>query len=248
MVICHIVGFNEKIKNKFIEEIDDNIITKDLDDISQKIINSKQLININNKIEDYKKRKNNNRKILEKEYNEKWKIIFNKKIDNICKKNKGKNIIFIGLTTHHKNIRMRIKINTVNTFLCKTNFLVNAKETIEYNLDNYRKYIINGSFPIKYLDCEFLTKQHEKINNVYKSFGYIEKSYGMIQKWIKTNIKCQSGGEKEKEMDSAYYVGSQTKYDNIIGNKNVRSIRKNNRNKIRLLLDMEDTHGSIDGY
>ena len=45
---------------------------------------------------------------------------------------------------------------------------------MENNLDNHRKEIIDGLFPLDYLNIDFLIKKREDLLNIYTKLGYEE--------------------------------------------------------------------------
>jgi len=204
-IICHIVGMNSMMKKDFNEFIKNysNIVISDLDTISNQIHNSKKMIELN--------RKKNKRNI-----NQYWKEIFTKKINNVIKKYKKYMIIFIGLNINHKNIRLKVPIDTKNNFFIKINHKKNARDIIEFNLNKYKQHIIRGIFPLKLLDHNHLIKQRSKLENTYSKLKYKSKSYNSVQKWIELKFdKKQKGGDIKIKLNNIY-VGSSKRYYNHI--------------------------------
>ena len=171
-IYCHIVGLNYKIKEKIVQILqnnDFNFNIIDLDQITQKIINDKNMNLMYNKYEDYFKKsklkgseKINSKKYkeIEKKMIEYWKNKFQLILEKEIKKFKN-NVIVIGLNTHFKNSRIYIKIECKLKFFVRINLDENAKSVIENNLDNHRNEIIDGSFPLEYLEKDFLIKKRE---------------------------------------------------------------------------------------
>ena len=192
-ILCHIVGINNFIKQKFISELTNkynNLYFCDLDIITNDIRNGKKVVSLIKNI-DKSKKSSNNKKNLVKDLNDYWKKTLDNKLKIILKKNANKIIIILGLCTFHRNHRVKIKIETHKKFFLKTNIKTNAKEIVEYNLKKYKKYIIDGTFPIKYLDHDFLISQREKLIKIYSNMKYVTKTYSTLIKWFDIVLKDQ---------------------------------------------------------
>ena len=114
----------------------------------------------------------------------KFKLILEKEINKI----KKKQIILIGLNTHFKHSRIYVKIDCKLKFFIRLDLAENAKSVIETNLDNHRNEIIEGTFPLEYLEIDFLIKKRENLLNIYKKNCYELKSITSIIKIINNNI------------------------------------------------------------
>jgi hypothetical protein len=183
-VIYHIVGINNKLKNEFVQliSVNKNILLVDLDDITTQIRNHKLLKNL---YQEFDKSKNKQKKISQ--ISSLWKNIFQESVDKIIKNNshKYKIIVFIGLKTYHKDHKIKIKFNAQYHFLLDINHEVMARNTIEYNIDAYYEHIIKGTFPLIYLDKNFLVKQRQQIYNIYSKLGYVKKKLHWIHEHFK---------------------------------------------------------------
>ena len=173
-----------------------------------------------NKYEDYFKKsklkgseKINSKKYkeIEKKMIEYWKNKFQLILEKEIKKFKN-NVIVIGLNTHFKNSRIYIKIECKLKFFVRINLDENAKSVIENNLDNHRNEIIDGSFPLEYLEKDFLIKKRENLVNIYKKIGYELKSINSIIRIINNNNNFDM-----VNVSSLYYASQdkQTKKINI---------------------------------
>lgn len=197
-IFCHIVGLNYKIKDKIIEILkskDFNFDIIDLDSITEKIINDKNMNLMYDKYEQYftkSKTKQGTKddtkkyKEIEKKMVNYWKCKFQLLLEKDVKKSKKK-IVLIGLNTHFKNNRIFVKINCKLKFFIKVDLIDNAKLVIQNNLDQHRNEIIEGSFPLEYLEIDFLIKKRENLINIYKKIGYEVKSLTSIIKIINNN-------------------------------------------------------------
>lgn len=223
-VICHIVGLNNFLKQKFISYLAEkysNIVVKDLDDITNNIRNNKKMITFYDKLSKVKLKKNKIQ--LVQQINTLWKKSLINNINRMYKKNHDKKIILLGLCTYHKNHKLRIKIDTKNKFFIKIDDKKNAINIVEYNIDIYRKNIINGSFPLRYIDHQFLMKQRIKLKKIYTNMNYKLKSYQSILKWI--DLKMEQCIAKDDKIISGGAL------DN---NKNIISKQIFNNDKVKV--------------
>jgi len=212
-ILCHIVGLNDDIKKSIIRILnskDFNLAIIDLDEITQKIINDKTMNLLYNKYEDiYEKSKmkgsdkslTKKYKEIEKKMNQYWKNKFEINLKNECNKIRDKGIILLGLNIHFKNNRINVKINCKLKFFVRLNLVDNAKYVIEYNLDNHRNEIIAGTFPLQYLDTDFLVKKRESLQTNYTKLCYEFKSIKSIISIIYNNINLD---EKINKVGSLY--------------------------------------------
>jgi hypothetical protein len=224
MIICHIVGINNKLKDTFIKtitDISDKLDIIDLDDISKKILFNKEYSALYNQY-NIKKDKD----ILTK-LGQLWKTKFTNDINILLEHNKDKQIILIGLITFYLDYRIKINLNEdiKNKFFLNINITEFIKNNIEYNLDNFKQDIIDGRFPLKYLDHEFIRSQRENLREQYMTRDYRLKNYDTIINWIKYNFKTNSKNNSGGMVP--VYVASYKRYedkmeylsDNMIGYK-----------------------------
>jgi hypothetical protein len=184
MLITHIVGINNKLKDKFlkdIEDISDKIIIFDLDDLSKKIMFMPEYSKIHDKFI------STNNKSLLSQLGNIWKTKFTNDINLLLEQNKLRYIILIGLITFY--LDHRIKINLIEPL--KDKFFINLDmkkyitDILTYNIDTYRTDIISGKFPLKYLDYNFIKEQREELKAQYMLRQYKTKNYDAIINWIK---------------------------------------------------------------
>jgi hypothetical protein len=219
MILCHIVGINNKLKKSFVDEmlnINNNIVVLDLDEISKTIMFDKEFnIYYNQFISNnitINKDKDNNKIILLSKLSNIWKNKFTDNINNFLNINKNKYIILIGLITFYLDYRIKINLNEdiKYKFFINTNTTEHIKQLIEHNIDFYRNDIINGNFPIKYIDLSFLKNQREYLKDAYLIRDYKLKNYDTIINWIKISINnLQIGGS----IDKYVYVASFNRYE-----------------------------------
>lgn len=205
-IVCHIVGMNNKLKEYFINFINDNysdIVIKDLDEITNSIRNDKEMIRLNDRI------KTQTTKHAVDEINKLWKTTLETKLNNLYNHYANTNLIILGLSTFHRNHKIKVNIATPNKFFVKIDPTKNAKDVIEHNLIKYKNNIVNGTFPLRYLDYDFLINQRERLIEVYSRMNYMHKSFDQIMKFIETSLD-----ETKKEFTNIY-VGSGLKEDKL---------------------------------
>lgn len=188
MILCHIVGINNKIKKSFLDEIKNkqqNINIIDLDEISKKIIYEKQYNII---YEDYLSSENKLQNLSKLSLY--WKNRISNEIEKLISSEYN---ILIGMITFYLDLRVKVNLSVeiMNKFFINSNTETHIKNLIEYNLETYKKDIINGKFPLKYLDYEFLKSQREHIRDVYMMRDYKLKSYDEILQFIKYNFSLE---------------------------------------------------------
>ena len=172
-IFCHIVGINEIDKAKLLSRLNKyNIKLIDLDAITKNIATHSEFKEL---YEEYAKiindpilkiKHTSRYKELDKEMINYWKKLFEKKVKgeiNIDKIN-----IVVGLSNHYKSTRTHINMNAKFKFFLETDNYKNAKTVVKHNLDTYRHQIINGSFPVKYLDVSFVIKERNNIFKIYE--------------------------------------------------------------------------------
>jgi len=176
---CHIVGLNPVTKKELIEELNKKIFNPiDLDQINNEIITDKEMDSMFKQYQKMKESKNDKFKELDKKMSIFWENKFLELLNEKVKIDK-KNIL-IGQSNHYKYLSRKINLNTPNKFFIK-NTDDDIKKLISYNLTTYHEDIVNGKFPLEYLDFNFLSKKKETINQAYFKFGYLEKDYKQMK-------------------------------------------------------------------
>ena len=208
-VFSHIVGLNDESKEYFLDNISSlefNII--DLDKITENILNEKGMNEIYDDLDQNPQKSKN----IEKKMCNFWKENFYLKVSKLVEDSKTK-VILLGLSNFFKNNRVNVKIDSNLKFFVKINLKNNAKNIIEKNLNNYKDEIIEGIFPLDYLNINFLIKKRQDLLNIYSKFNYEEKIISNIIKIIKNNYN--------NFIDNDLYYGSINKYNKLIKNKNI---------------------------
>jgi hypothetical protein len=113
---------------------------------------------------------------METEITETWRD----KLDEYIKKNIQDNkhshgIIFIGNTINIKNMRVKVIIPQslpTHKFFLKVNLKQNAQDIIRFNLKKYQEDIIEGAFPLDYINLEYLINSREILQKAYQKLNY----------------------------------------------------------------------------
>jgi hypothetical protein len=221
MLLCHIVGLNNTIKPKFIDFCEQlalktsrKIIIEDIDYISKSIMDNvayTKLLDSYYSPESIGKR----REILH-HMSTIWKNTMTKELSNIMKINNGNIIILLGLSNYVMDQRVKIDVPTKNLFFINIDPELNAKQIIAHNIDHFKEQIINGNFPLNYLELTFLKDQREVLRDLYAVKGYSLKHYDAVIRWISNKM---SPLDVEKVFIASFkrYDDQMEIDDNVIG-------------------------------
>jgi len=218
--IIHIVGLNNEYKNDFITKIktiDPNYNIIDIDDLTQKITNDSKLAKLYDDYEKYKNDKNKNKQIAS-DINNEWARDLQSKLNKLLSTNNN-NTVVIGLTTSVINTgipKIHVNIPTNYKFIIEIDLVENAKQIIRNNLKEYKHQIINGKFPLEYLNLDFLIKRREQLNTIYTKNLYISKNINDILKFFKDHIP-----NLEKVNAKQLYYASDQEHIKYINKKNM---------------------------
>jgi nicotinamide mononucleotide adenylyltransferase len=184
-IFAHIAGVNieskELIKKSFSKKIFEII---DLDIITEKIINDKNMSYLYNRDEYYKnklkdqnlsklniKQINNVIKKIDQKMNLYWKANFDNAINNLISKI-DKLVILVGYNTYFKNHKIYVNVNANHKYIQKVNSLEHAKNVVSANLKEYYEDIINGDFPLEYLNHQMIIKKRNNLDIQYQKMEY----------------------------------------------------------------------------
>lgn len=183
-ISCHIIGFNPYSKKDFIEQLNKKIFNIiDLDSINQEILRNPQLDKMHKQYQKLKTDKNDKFKEVDKKMSQFWEKNFSENVQSSI--NEKKINILIGQNNHYKSLNKKINIECTNKFIVKSDINEEVKSWIKYNLDTYKKDIIEGTFPLDYINYDYLYKKSVAIETTYKKIGYIEKTLSQLKTIIK---------------------------------------------------------------
>jgi hypothetical protein len=173
--IFHIAGITELYKQDLIDKLKklNMFIISDLDEETEKVYKNKE---VQSKLKELETVKLAKKKKLENEVTETWK----EKLEDFIKKSIKENensygIIFIGNTINIKHMKVKVIIpqsNPTQKFFLKVNLKENAKEIIKYNLKKYHDDIVDGVFPLDYINLDYLINSRETLQKGYQKLNY----------------------------------------------------------------------------
>jgi hypothetical protein len=183
MIFAHIAGLNDSGRDVLYNQAKKYVIV-DLDEFTDKIVSDKNMSMLYDKFDYHsdkskdpnqtklqQKQEATKAKDIERKMNAYWKNRMDAYLEHAVKLN-SKPIILIGYSTYFKNHKITISVNTALKFFQKVDILQHTKTLVEQNLDNYRDEIIEGVFPLEFLNHEALIKKRELLVNQYKKMGY----------------------------------------------------------------------------
>jgi hypothetical protein len=215
--IFHIGGITELYKQDLIDKLKKlkMFVIYDLDTETERIYKMKD---IQNKIKELETVKLAKKKKMENEITEQWKDKLDEYIKKCIKDSSGTyGIIFIGNTLNIKHMKIKVMIpdtNPMHKFFLKVNLKQNAQEIIKFNLKKYHDDIVDGVFPLDYINLEYLINSREVLQKGYQKLNYnivpLDKIYYFFEHGI--NVK---------KPDMLYVVLKEEHLKDIVSKKKV---------------------------
>lgn len=207
-ISCHLIGLNPYNKKELVDTIPKTIFNViDLDTINMEILKTPEIDKMYKQYTKLKEDKNDKFKEVDKKMSTYWENNF---IDMIQDQVKPKKInILIGQNNHYKSLAKRVPIECTNRFIIKSSD-TDIKALIKYNLETYQEDIINGSYPLEYIDYKQLQKKRNILDTTYKKIGYIEKTTEQVKMMLDLLEKTRDtkGSELWISMKEPYNVNS----------------------------------------
>ena len=207
-ISCHLIGLNPYNKKELVDTIPKTIFNViDLDTINMEILKTPEIDKMYKQYTKLKEDKNDKFKEVDKKMSTYWENNF---IDMIQDQVKPKKInILIGQNNHYKSLAKRVPIECTNRFIIKSSD-TDIKSLIKYNLETYQEDIINGSYPLEYIDYKQLQKKRNILDTTYKKIGYIEKTTEQVKMMLDLLEKTRDtkGSELWISMKEPYNVNS----------------------------------------
>jgi hypothetical protein len=207
-ISCHLIGLNPYNKKELVDTIPKTIFNViDLDTINMEILKTPEIDKMYKQYTKLKEDKNDKFKEVDKKMSTYWENNF---IDMIQDQVKPKKInILIGQNNHYKSLAKRVPIDCTNKFIIKSSD-DDIKAFIKYNLETYQEDIINGSYPLEYIDYKQLQKKRNILDTTYKKIGYIEKTTEQVKMMLDLLEKTRNtkGSELWISMKEPYNVNS----------------------------------------
>ncbi len=219
MIICHIVGITNLLKNDFInktQRMKYNII--DLDEISNTILTNSTMEQMFKQYQHFKENKNDKYKDIDKKMSFYWETTMIETIHYSMNKDK-KNIV-IGYSHHYRNINKRINLPQKSPY---SKFIIkitknDIRNIITYNLDKHRNDIINGVYFLENIDYDYINSNRQKIDSIYEKNGYLPKTLETLYTILDLTTKSNDIDSLWISTKEPYNVGSKI-YPNKNGNK-----------------------------
>lgn len=173
-LICHIVGLNPTDKEKLLQLCSKykkyNLI--DLDPINNMILNDEEMTKMFKMYSKLKKNKNDKYKDLDKKMTKHWEDnMIIEVYNNIVGK---KDNIIIGKNHHYRLVSKKINFQVSNKFILESDIKEEVRNKIRYNLKLNHNKIINGTFPLQFLDFNNLLKKRKNFEESYTKNGYVK--------------------------------------------------------------------------
>jgi hypothetical protein len=207
-ISCHLIGLNPYNKKELVDTIPKTIFNViDLDTINMEILKTPEIDKMYKQYTKLKEDKNDKFKEVDKKMSTYWENNF---IDMIQDQVKPKKInILIGQNNHYKSLAKRVPIECTNKFIIKSSD-DDIKAFIKYNLETYQEDIINGAYPLEYIDYIQLQKKRTTLETTYKKIGYIEKTTEQVKMMLDLLEKTRDtkGSELWISMKEPYNVNS----------------------------------------
>lgn len=209
-IICHIAGVDKNLVNQLSKLYGNNpeIILDNLDEIGEEIKENEKMNYLFNQWSRFKEKNNEKFKSIEKEMDRHWTNLFQDHVKDIINNNKNKRIIFIGNNHHYRHLSRKIDLPTASRFYLKVNPEKHCQDIVRGYMEDYKNDIINGSFPLSYLDHKFINNRRERISKYYHNWGYDLKEESDILDFLDLTINQK----KMETLDYLYYASKMPYY------------------------------------
>ena len=198
MIFAHIVGLTQQHKVYFYEKYKKSkYIFKDLDDLTDLIMDDKNMYSLIQRYEYYlNKSKNQNISKLQskqflvksRELNNKingyWKSRMEFYINEIksnvepsVNDDNKKLTILLGYSNFFRNVRTFVPINATVKIFINIDMDAYTKEIISTNIDTYRDDIISGNFNLDLINPTYLSKRRAMVEALYLKRTYDTKTF-----------------------------------------------------------------------
>ena len=209
-IICHIAGVDKNLYNQLSKLYGNNpeIILDNLDEVGESIKENEKMNYLFGQWTRFKDKNNDKFKSIEKEMDRHWMNLFQDHVKDVINNNKNKRIIFIGNNHHYRHLSRKIDLPTASRFYLKVEPDKHCQDIIRGYLEDYQNDIINGSFPLSYLDHKFINNRRERISKYYHNWGYDLKEENDILDFLDLTINQK----KMETLDYLYYASKMPYY------------------------------------
>ena len=218
--VCHIVGLNledkksledlilQGKKNNNIKQSLNKYNIIDLDKLNDKILEDKEMNKMFKQYSKLKKNKNDKNKDVDKKMTKYWEDNLIIQVYNLIPAKKKS--ILIGKNHHYRILSKKINFSVSNKFILDNNIEKEVKNKIKQILENRKYDIINGTFPVLYLDYNYLLKKRKNFEESYLKCGYIKMKLNDIIKILNQHSQNKIKGKGLwLSLRESYNIGSQ---------------------------------------
>jgi hypothetical protein len=201
-VVGHVISIHDQNKTDLRDSIPTSIAIIDLDKIQKKVMISKNYRTAKNELDkaettmkkfrqeggnNYSKYKDK-RSRLKHQLIDVWRSECQKEIENEVLRQDVEKVLYVGYDLYPSSFNDKIEINVPDCgkLILNTDGEIYCKQLVKQYLQRYRGKIIEGKFPLKYIDLNYLTKRHDRLTNHYLRLGY--EQYDM-ETLIKKSLK-----------------------------------------------------------
>ena len=194
-IICHIVGLNPDDKKKIIEMCSKikryNLI--DLDDINNKVLNDEEMSKLFKNYSKLKKSKNDKFKDVDKKMTKYWEENMIKKVYDLIPVKKK--TILIGKNHHYRLLSKKVNFLVSSKFFIDSNPKEEVKKGIKHNLSVHQDDIINGTFPVEFIDYKHQLKKRQLFEDSYIKSGYTKIDIDSVINILESNSQNKIKGK-----------------------------------------------------
>ena len=140
-----------------------------------------------------KKSKNDKYKDLDKKMTKYWEENMVKKVYDLIPVKKK--TILIGKNHHYRLLSRKVNFLVSNKFFIDSNSKEEVKKGIKYNLSAHQDDIINGTFPVEFIDYKHQLKKRQLFEDSYIKSGYTKIDVESVIDILESNSKNKIKGK-----------------------------------------------------
>jgi len=208
-VLCHIAGINDELMGEIDKKYGNNpeILIDNLDELNNSIKDNEKMNYLFRQWSKFKDKNNDKYKSVEKEMDRQWQNLFQDHVMDIVNNNRNRRIIFVGDNNHYKHLSRKIELPTASRFYLKVNPKEHCRGIVNNYINMYKDDIVNGTFPLSFLDHKFLCNRRKRISKYFVNWGYELKDYDEILDFLDLTVN-----QKKMEMLDHLYIASKMPY------------------------------------
>ena len=172
-ILFHLVVLDPELKQKLIDIIKLKYNIIDLDKINEHVLNLEIFQKNYKKYLNFKDKKNDNFKEVDKKLTNIWETNFKEMVDQSVPEKKK--VVFIGMSHHYRLLSKKIEFNT-NKFIISGNIKKTTRNIVKKNLHENLQKIISGAYLLENIDYHLIKKKLKLILESYLKSNYVEKS------------------------------------------------------------------------